>query len=117
LKERLRQAIEYMNWFQPAWDELTEDEQFVLGEFYMEEDQRQTDAVHTFCVYLKIERSCAYNKKNRAYDRLTLLVYGKLVKSRMHLDITQVIVVVWKKYQSESKYPLNFQVSNIADAF
>lgn len=29
LKERLRQALEYMEWFQPAWDELTEDEQFV----------------------------------------------------------------------------------------
>src|SRR5690625_2822170 len=77
LKERLRQAIEYMNWFQPAWDELTEDEQFVLYEFYMVENQRRTDAVHTICDYFKIERSSAYNKKNRALDRLTLLLYGK----------------------------------------
>lgn len=77
LKERLRQALEYMDWFQPAWDELTEDEQFVLFEFYMVEDQRQTDAVHTICDYFKIERSSAYNKKNRALDRLTLLLYGK----------------------------------------
>ena len=77
LKERLRQAIEYMNWFQPAWDELTEDEQFVLYEFYMVENQRRNDAVHTICDYFKIERSSAYNKKNRALDRLTLLLYGK----------------------------------------
>src|SRR5690625_3031278 len=77
LKERLRQVIEYMNWFQPAWDELTEDEQFVLYEFYMVENQRRTDAVHTICDYFKIERSSAYNKKNRALDRLTLLLYGK----------------------------------------
>ena len=77
LKERLRQAIEYMNWFQPAWDELTEDEQFVLYEFYMVEDQSRTDAVHTICDYFKIERSSAYNKKNRALERLTLLLYGK----------------------------------------
>ena len=66
-----------MNWFQPAWDELTEDEQFVLYEFYMVENQRRTDAVHTICDYFKIERSSAYNKKNRALDRLTLLLYGK----------------------------------------
>src|SRR5690625_648047 len=77
LKEKLRQAIEYMNWFQPAWDELTEDEQFVLYEFYMVEDQSRTDAVHTICDYFKIERSSAYNKKNRALERLTLLLYGK----------------------------------------
>jgi len=33
LKERYRRALEYMEWFQPAWDALTEDEQFVLSEF------------------------------------------------------------------------------------
>ena len=33
LKERYRQALEYMDWFQPAWDALTEDEQYVLKEF------------------------------------------------------------------------------------
>src|SRR5699024_8870837 len=77
LKERLRQAIEYMNWFQPAWDELTEYEQFVVYECYMEADQRRTAAVHTISDYFKIERSSAYNKKNRALDRLTLLLYGK----------------------------------------
>lgn len=77
LKERLRQALEYMEWFQPAWDELTEDEQFVLHEFYMVEEQKQIDAVYNICEYFKIERSSAYNKKNRALDRLTLLLYGK----------------------------------------
>lgn len=77
LKERLRQALEYMSWFRPAWNELTEDEQFVLSEFYMIEDQRQTDAVSNICDYFKIERSSAYNKKNRALERLTLLLYGK----------------------------------------
>src|SRR5699024_4291132 len=77
LEARLSQAVEYMNCFQPSWDELTEDEQFVLYEFYMVENQRRTDAVHTICDYFKIERSSACNKKNRALDRLTILVYGK----------------------------------------
>src|SRR5699024_10293541 len=61
LKESLRQALEYMNWFQPAWDELTEDEQFVLYDFHMVENQRRNDAVQTICDYFKIERSSAYN--------------------------------------------------------
>ncbi|WP_340083787.1 hypothetical protein MHB50_11175 [Siminovitchia sp. FSL H7-0308] len=77
LKERLRQALEYMDWFQPAWDELTEDEQFVLHEFYMVEEQSQTSAVYNICDRFNIERSSAYNKKNRTLERLTLLLYGK----------------------------------------
>lgn len=34
LKERYRQAVEYMAWFRPAWEELTADEQYVLETFY-----------------------------------------------------------------------------------
>ena len=77
LKERYRRALEYMEWFQPAWDALTEDEQFVLSEFYCGGDARQTDAVGNICERFHIERSSAYNKKNRALARLALLLYGK----------------------------------------
>lgn len=77
LKERYRQALEYMNWFQPAWDELSEDERFVLTEFYLNEEQKQIDAVYNICEYFHIERSSAYNKKNRALQHLALLLYGK----------------------------------------
>ena len=38
LKERYRQAVEYMDWFQPAWDFLTDDERYVLETFYTDED-------------------------------------------------------------------------------
>ena len=34
LKERYRQATEYMDWFQPAWDFLSDDERYVLETFY-----------------------------------------------------------------------------------
>ena len=34
LKERYRQAVEYMEWFQPAWDQLSEDERYVLDAIY-----------------------------------------------------------------------------------
>jgi hypothetical protein len=77
LKERYRLALEYMEWFSPAWEKLTEDEQFVLNEFYCCSDASQTDAVYNICDRFNIERSSAYNKKNRALARLALLLYGK----------------------------------------
>lgn len=77
LKERYRRALEYMEWFKPAWDALGEDEQFVLSEFYLSDDGKQIDAVGNICDRFHIERSSAYKKKNRALDRLTILLYGK----------------------------------------
>lgn len=77
LKERYRQALEYMDWFQPAWDALTEDEQYVLKEFYLDDEQKQIDSVYNICDHFNIERSSAYNKKNRALQHLALLLYGK----------------------------------------
>ena len=77
LKERYRQAVEYMDWFKPAWMALSEDERYVLQTFYWNEDERQTDAVYDICDYFNIERSSAYNKKNRAVQHLALLLYGK----------------------------------------
>ncbi len=74
LKERYRRALEYMEWFQPAWDALTDDERYVLTEFYL---NQQEDAVSSICAHFTIERSSAYNKKNRALARLALLLYGK----------------------------------------
>ncbi len=77
LRERYRQAKDYMAWFQPAWEELSEDERYVLEQFYWEEEDRQTDAVYNICDHFHIERSSAYNKKNRAINHLTLLLFGK----------------------------------------
>ncbi|WP_040197197.1 hypothetical protein [Candidatus Soleaferrea massiliensis] len=77
LKERYRQALEYMDWFKPAWDALNEEEQFVLSEFYRIEDARQTDAIGVISDRFHIERSSAYKKKNRTLERLAILLYGK----------------------------------------
>lgn len=76
LKERYRQAVEYMGWFRPAWEELTEDERYVLETFYSDVDS-QTNAVYDICDHFGIERSSAYNKKNRALGKLVTLLYGK----------------------------------------
>lgn len=75
LKERYRQALEYMAWFQPAWENLTEGEQYVLKAFYL--SNGTAEPVGTVCEHFSIERSSAYNKKNRALKHLALLLYGK----------------------------------------
>lgn len=76
LKERYRQAMEYMAWFLPAWEELSEDERYVLATFYSDEE-RQTDSIYDICDRFQIERSSAYNRKNRALGKLVTLLYGK----------------------------------------
>ena len=45
LKERYRQAVEYMDWFQPAWDGLTDDDKYVLECFY----QTESSDVNLIC--------------------------------------------------------------------
>lgn len=76
LRERYRQAKEYMEQFQPAWDTLSEDERFVLEQFYWEDDERY-DALSEICDRFSIERTSAYKKKNRAVAKLALLLFGK----------------------------------------
>lgn len=76
LRERYRQAKEYMEWFQPAWDSLSDDERFVLTEFYWREDEEHSYAIEDICEHFHFERASAYKKKNRALQHLTVLLYG-----------------------------------------
>ena len=77
LKERYRQAVEYMAWFVPAWEELTEDERYVLEALCWCSDESQTDAVYAVCDHFHIERTSVYSRKHRAIQHLALLLYGK----------------------------------------
>lgn len=77
LKERYRQAVEYMAWFLPAWEELSEDERYVLEAFYGETNEYGSNAADEVADYFQIERASAYRRKNRALERLTILLYGK----------------------------------------
>ena len=78
LKERYRQAVEYMDWFKPAWEELSDDEQFVLETFYQDENTFGSYAADTVASQFRIERSSAYKRKDRALDHLTVLLFGTL---------------------------------------
>lgn len=77
LNERYRRAEEYVAWFLPAWQMLSEQERFVLSRFYMDDESKQVDSVGEICERFHIERTSAYKRKNRALSRLTLLLYGK----------------------------------------
>lgn len=77
LKERYRQALEYMDWFVPAWEHLSEDERYVLETIYNADEGSIGLAICTICDRYGIERTSAYNKKNRALAKLTTLLYGK----------------------------------------
>jgi len=77
LKERYRQAVEYMEWFQPAWKQLTEEEKYVLENFYGNGKGYGCNAVYYIAEELKIETPTVYKRKNRALDRLVVLLFGK----------------------------------------
>lgn len=77
LKERYRQAVEYMAWFLPAWEELSEEERYVLETFYGESNEYGSSVIYKIADHFHIEQSSAYNKKNRALHHLTILLFGK----------------------------------------
>ena len=77
LKERYRQAVEFMDWFKPAWEQLSDDDRYVLETFYGDENSYGSGAAGYIAEYLHIEQASAYKRKNRALDRLTVLLFGK----------------------------------------
>ncbi len=77
LRERYRQAVEYMEWFLPAWEELSEDERYVLEAFYSEDNEYGSGSADDVADYFGIERASAYRRKNRALAKLTTLLFGK----------------------------------------
>ena len=76
LKERYRQALEYMEWFKPAWDELTKEERILLTEFFLSTSSK-TEAVLNLSDKLFLERAQVYRRKDSALNHLALLLYGK----------------------------------------
>ena len=71
LKERYRQALEYMGWFEPAWKQLSEDEKYLLESLYLDELE-----IADICDHFYIERNAFYARKKRALDHLKTLLYG-----------------------------------------
>lgn len=76
IQERYRQAVEYMSWFEPAWATLTDTEQMVLREFYMNDNLRSGATA-------RLQQSMNYSERqvdrvrSKALSRLAHLLFGK----------------------------------------
>lgn len=76
IQERYRQAVEYMSWFEPAWATLTDTEQMILREFYMNGSLRSGANV-------RLQQSLNYSHaqvdrvRSKALARLSHLLFGK----------------------------------------
>lgn len=76
IQERYRQAVEYMGWFEPAWATLTDTEQMMLREFYMN-GSRKSGATARLQEELNFSERQVERIRSRALSRLTHLLFGK----------------------------------------
>lgn len=77
VEERYQRAVTYMNWFDPAWNALSEKERHLLEAFFLHEELTRTEIVNQLCDELHREKSSVYRAKDKALRRLSLLLYGK----------------------------------------
>lgn len=71
------QAKDYMDWFNPAWQALSDEERDVLEVCFLSGYESATDAIYEVQERLNVERSTAYNRRKTALDHLTSLLYGR----------------------------------------
>ncbi|WP_234914697.1 hypothetical protein [Corynebacterium belfantii] len=76
LAAREKEAREYLDWFLPVWAILSEDDRFVLENFFLGEGS-QDERVAMIGDHFYIQRDSVYRRKNRALDRLVTALYGR----------------------------------------
>ena len=76
MRERYREAKDYLKWFEPAWNMLAEEEQMILCEFYMSGSFKSgaTSRLHSLSGYSerKIDRM-----RGDTLHQLSVLLYGQ----------------------------------------
>jgi adenylosuccinate lyase len=75
LRQRYRQAVEFMDWFQPAWDALRNEEQMILSEMFLISGIK-VDTVKNLSERLVVDRSNVYRRRDKALEHLSVLLYG-----------------------------------------
>ena len=75
LRERYSQAVEYMDWFEPAWSGLTVTEQRVLSEFYANGNQR-SGATMRLMGELNYSGSHVERIRSTALNHLRTMLFG-----------------------------------------
>lgn len=76
MEHRYEEALAYMKWFEGAWEALSEDDRYVLEAFYGKDREYGDGVADEISEVFHIERSSAYRRKNRAVEKLALLLYG-----------------------------------------
>jgi hypothetical protein len=76
MQERYRQAIEYMAWFEPSWGSLTDNEQLIIQEFYMN-GSLKSGANARLQQKLDYSESQIDKLRSKALIRLSFLLFGK----------------------------------------
>ena len=76
LEERFLVASEYISWFSLALRGLSEDERFVISEYYLVTGE-QRDPINNICERFNFGDKAAYKRIERAFNRLVVLLYGK----------------------------------------
>ena len=77
IDERYRCAVDYMNWFLPAWSALNVSEQIILSEFYQHDNVSRSILISNLSSELFLERAQIYRYKDKALERLALLLSGR----------------------------------------
>ena len=75
LRHRYENALEYMAWFEPAWNSLTDNEQHILNVSYTGENLRDGARERLANELCYTERHID-RLRSKALDRLKVLLFG-----------------------------------------
>lgn len=78
LSDRKARAKAYMDWFTPMWEQLSDEDKFVLDAFFLDSATSE-DAATRVAEHFYVERKTAFQKKQRAVARLAKLLYAQPV--------------------------------------
>ena len=76
IKGRIRMLAQEERQYDRAWGALSEDERFVLTEFFQKGRRYTEDAVEAVCNRFHCERRTAFTKRKRAIDRFKRYLVG-----------------------------------------
>ena len=75
-KFRIEQKNEFLHWFEPAWESISQEEQLILKEFYMGENLKSGAGIKLQFKIPYSERQL-HRLKDRAVADLSVLLFGK----------------------------------------
>lgn len=77
VEERYLHALEYMTWFLPAWEALSEEDRYILSEFFFDGSISRAEVVERIGNQLGYEKTAIYTRKDKAVMNLAFLLYGR----------------------------------------